>query len=42
MTNHIGYTSLTPTDTGVEWAQVSMTDLGGSIPDMMKGKIVTR
>ena len=40
--NHIGYVSLTPTETGVEWASVNMTDLAGSIPGMLKGKIANR
>ena len=40
--NHIGYVGVKPTESGCEWSSVNMTDLSGSIPGMLKGKIANR
>ena len=40
--NHIGYVAVKPTESGCEWSSVNMTDLSGSIPGMLKGKIANR
>lgn len=38
----MGYTKLKETESGTEWNSINMVDLGGSIPDIFKGKIASR
>ena len=39
---HCGYMRVEETSTGAKWTGVQCVELGGSIPDMMKGKISSR
>ena len=39
---HCGYMRVEETSTGAKWSSVQCVELGGSIPDMMKGKISSR
>ena len=39
---HIAYIKIEETEGGAKWTQVQCVDMGGSIPDMMKGKIAAR
>ena len=41
-TNHIGYMSIKETEAGGEFASVTMSDLNGSIPSVMKNQRSTR